>query len=112
MSKHLPVNVEDFPEHVAMMQSDDSIRFEREYESITVDIPFSNHAAKLYVNGTKNRYKNIIPREHVIILLTLVTYAIISTDDHSRVVLTQLDHKSGRDYINASFIDVSNHQLI
>ena len=32
-----------------------------------------------------------------------------SADDHSRVVLTQLDNKSGRDYINASFIDVSNN---
>lgn len=63
LSKHLPVKVEDFPEHVAMMQSDDSIRFEREYENITVDIPFSQHAAKLYVNALKNRYKNIIPRE-------------------------------------------------
>ena len=66
MSKHLPVKVEDFPEHVTMMQSDDSIRFEREYEKITVDIPFSHHAAKLYVNGLKNRYKNIIPCELVI----------------------------------------------
>ena len=34
-------------------------------------------------------------------------YTVVSTDDHSRVVLSQLDHKSGRDYINASFIDVS-----
>ena len=32
-----------------------------------------------------------------------------SADDHSRVVLTQLDHKTGRDYINASFTDVSYH---
>ena len=63
MSKHLPVNVEDFPEHVALMQSDDSIRFEREYETIAVNLPFSQHAAKHYANGPKNRYKNIIPCE-------------------------------------------------
>ena len=73
MSKHLPVKVEDFPEHVALMQSDDSIRFEREYEKITVDIPFSQHAAKLYVNALKNRYKNIIPCE-LIICSTVMWY--------------------------------------
>ena len=67
MSKHLPVKVEDFPEHVALMQSDDSIRFEREYEKLEVDIPFSHHAAKLYANAIKNRYKNIIPCKPVII---------------------------------------------
>ena len=61
LSKHLPVKVEDFPEHVALMQSDDSIRFEKEYDTIMVDIPFSHHAARLYANGPKNRYKNIIP---------------------------------------------------
>lgn len=67
MSKHLPVKVEDFPEHVALMQSDDSIRFEREYDTIAVDGPFSQHAAKFYANATKNRYKNIIPRKFVIL---------------------------------------------
>ena len=35
----------------------------------------------------------------------------LSVDDHSRVVLTQTDLKSGRDYINASFVDVSNISL-
>ena len=69
LSKHLPVKVEDFPEHVALMQSDDSIRFEREYETIAVDGPFSQHAAKHYANASKNRYKNIIPRELVIYIL-------------------------------------------
>ena len=29
-------------------------------------------------------------------------------DDHSRVVLNHQDHVTGSDYINASFIDVSN----
>ena len=66
MSKHLPVKIGDFPEHVALMQSDDSIRFEREYDKITVDIPFSQHAAKLHVNATKNRYRNIIPCKLVV----------------------------------------------
>lgn len=66
ISKHLPVKVEDFPEHVALMQSEDSIRFEREYETISIEGPFSQHAAKLYANATKNRYKNIIPRKFII----------------------------------------------
>ena len=66
MSKHLPVKVGDFPEHVALMQSDDGIRFEREFDKITVDIPFSQHAAKLYANSTKNRYRNIIPCKLVV----------------------------------------------
>lgn len=69
MSKHLPVKVEDFPEHVALMQSDDSVRFEREYDSFAVDIPFSHHAAKLYANASKNRYKNIIPCKFVSVVL-------------------------------------------
>ena len=30
------------------------------------------------------------------------------TDDHSRVVLNHQDHLTGSDYINASFIDVSD----
>ena len=66
ISKHLPVKLEDFPEHVALMQSDDSIRFEREYETISIEGPFSQHAAKVYANATKNRYKNIIPRKFII----------------------------------------------
>ena len=66
VSKHLPIKVEDFPEHVALMQLDDSIRFEREYETISIEGPFSQHAAKVYANVTKNRYKNIIPRKFII----------------------------------------------
>ena len=47
-------------------------------------------------------------------LLYMIVYNMshpLSVDDHSRVVLTQTDLKSGRDYINASFVDVSNISL-
>ena len=33
---------------------------------------------------------------------------ILSVDDHCRVVLTQLGQKPGSDYVNASFVDVSD----
>ena len=61
--KHKPVKVEDFPEHIALMQSKKSIQFEEDYESVMIDVDFSQHAAKLHVNAAKNRYKNIIPCE-------------------------------------------------
>lgn len=76
-TKHFPIKVEDFPEHVALMRSDNSIRFEREYETISVDLPFSHHAAKLYANVPKNRYKNIIPRKLACIML-IHTYSMSS----------------------------------
>ena len=33
---------------------------------------------------------------------------ILSVDDHCRVVLTQQGQKPGSDYVNASFVDVSD----
>ena len=61
--EHKPVKVEDFPEHIALMQSKKSIQFEKDYESVMIDVDFSQHASKLHVNASKNRYKNIIPCE-------------------------------------------------
>ena len=55
--------MEDYPQHIALMQSKKSIQFEGDYDSVMVDEVFSQHAAKLYVNVSKNRYKNIVPRE-------------------------------------------------
>lgn len=34
-------------------------------------------------------------------------HSLFSADDHSRVVLTQLDRNPCSDYVNASYIDVS-----
>ena len=61
LSDHKPVKVEDFPEHIALMQSKKSIQFEEDYESVMIDVDMSQHAAKLHVNASKNRYKNIVP---------------------------------------------------
>ena len=61
MSDHKPVKVDDFPEHIALMKSKKSIQFEEDYDAVMVDVTFSEHASKLYVNAPKNRYKNIVP---------------------------------------------------
>ena len=63
MSNHKCITVDDFPEHVAMMRSKKNEQFEADYESMVVDVPFSQHSAKLHVNASKNRYKNIVPCE-------------------------------------------------
>ena len=89
------------------MQSNKNIQFEEDYESVMVDVATSQHAAKLHVNGSKNRYKNIIPCEYYYVTVN-GNYHMHSVDDHSRVVLTQQGGKPGSDYVNASFIDVSN----
>ena len=89
------------------MQSNKSIQFEEDYESVMVDVKTSQHAAKLHVNGSKNRYKNIIPCECCYITVNR-NYRLHFVDDHSRVVLTQQGEKPGSDYVNASFVDVSN----
>ena len=61
MSKRKPIKVDDFPEHVAMMRSKKNEQFEVDYESMVVNVPFTQHNAKLHVNASKNRYKNIVP---------------------------------------------------
>ena len=58
--------VDDFPEHVAMMRSKKNEQFEADYESMVVNIPFSQHTAKLHVNASKNRYKNIVPCKSIV----------------------------------------------
>ena len=42
-------------------------------------------------------------------LICIITYHVFSvSDDHSRVVLSLQDNTPGSDYINASYIDVSD----
>ena len=55
-----PIYVEDFAEHLAMLQSKRE-QFQTDYESIASDTKYTFHAAKLAVNVNKNRYENIIP---------------------------------------------------
>ena len=66
MSKQKSIKVDDFPEHVAMMRSKKNEQFEADYESMVVNIPFSQHTAKLHVNASKNRFKNIVPCKSIV----------------------------------------------
>ena len=60
-----PIKVEDFDEHLVMLQSNMCEQFQTDYESIASDTEYSFHAAKLVVNVNKNRYKNIIPCKYI-----------------------------------------------
>jgi len=87
-----PVNVEDFPSHVARLHADSDIGFSREYSEIlrySVDgVNASSEHSSHPDNKLKNRYLNI------------VAY------DHSRVTLSvPPGHKRTADYINANYID-------
>lgn len=44
--------------------------------------------------------------------LVLMPCCSFQTDDHTRVVLSQVDGAPGSDYINASYIDVSPHHPV
>ena len=102
--------MDDFPEHVALMESRNGTQFKQEYNSISVEVPFTQHAAKLKVNIPKNRYKDIIPCKLNNQLFIILCYiCIITSDDHSRVVLSLQNQECGSDYINASFIDVNSY---
>lgn len=60
-SDKLPVRLEDFCDHVASIKAQNGIKLIQEFESLVVDAPFTQHAAKLLRNKTKNRYKNVTP---------------------------------------------------
>jgi len=65
MSERRPIKVDDYPEHVALMRSKKNQQFKADYESMVVDIPFTQHTANLHVNASKNRYKDIVPCKSV-----------------------------------------------
>ena len=62
-----PIKVEDFAEHLAMLQSNMNQQFRADYDSLVSDAEYTFHAAKLGVNMTKNRYKNILPCKSVVV---------------------------------------------
>ena len=102
-----PIKVEHFAEHLAMLHANVNKQFGDDYDSIVAQTEYSYHASKLAINVNKNRYKNILPCKPPYLFHCL--YFVVSiSDDHSRVVLSLQDNCSGTDYINASFIDVSN----
>ena len=57
------IKVEDFSEHLAMLQSNMCEQFQTDYDSLESETEYTFHAAKLTVNVNKNRYKNILPCE-------------------------------------------------
>ena len=57
-----PIKVEDFIEHLAMLQANMNEQFQTDYDLLASDTTeYTFHAARLAVNVNKNRYKNIIP---------------------------------------------------
>lgn len=57
----MPIKVEDFAEHFAMLQSNMYKQFRIDYESLVSETEYTFHAARLAVNMNKNRYRNILP---------------------------------------------------
>eukprot|EP00794_Sanderia_malayensis_P006241 gene6241-6959_t len=86
--KHPPIDVEDFPEHVAQLHADSDYLFSEEYLHLGPPKPdFTWEHSTLHLNRPKNRYQDI------------VAY------DHSRVRLMSIDGVPASNYINANFVD-------
>ena len=56
-----PIKVEDFCDHVTSIRAQNGAKLIEEFESLVIYEPFTQHAAKLLRNKTKNRYKNVTP---------------------------------------------------
>uniref|UniRef100_A0A8C9WEJ7 Receptor-type tyrosine-protein phosphatase kappa n=1 Tax=Scleropages formosus TaxID=113540 RepID=A0A8C9WEJ7_SCLFO len=88
---HPAIRVADLLQHINLMKTSDSYGFKEEYESFFEGQSASWDVAKKEQNRTKNRYGNIIAY------------------DHSRVILQPMEDDPSSDYINANYIDVSDH---
>ena len=69
-----PIKQEDFCDHVASVKAQNGAKLIEEFESLVVDAPFTQHAAKLLRNKAKNRYKNVTPCK----LLPLCVYHLLN----------------------------------
>lgn len=58
-----PIKIEDFTEHVASLKAENEAKILEEFESLVINVTFTQHAARLLCNKSKNRYKNIAPCE-------------------------------------------------
>ena len=65
---HSVIKIEDFTEHVALLKAEKDTKLNEEFELVAVNVPFTQHAAKLLCNKAKNRYKNIIPCKSLILV--------------------------------------------
>ncbi|XP_068957815.1 receptor-type tyrosine-protein phosphatase epsilon isoform X2 [Petaurus breviceps papuanus] len=86
--KYFPIPVEHLEEEIRIRSADDCKRFREEFNSLpSGHIQGTFEMANKEENREKNRYPNILP------------------NDHSRVILSQVDGIPCSDYINASYID-------
>ncbi|XP_056651077.1 receptor-type tyrosine-protein phosphatase epsilon isoform X2 [Monodelphis domestica] len=86
--KYFPIPVEHLEEEIRLRSADDCKRFREEFNSLpSGHVQGAFETANKEENREKNRYPNILP------------------NDHSRVILSQVDGVPCSDYINASYID-------
>lgn len=86
--KYFPIPVGHLEEEIRARSADDCKRFREEFNSLpSGHIQGAFEQANKEENREKNRYPNILP------------------NDHSRVILSQVDGVPCSDYINASYID-------
>ena len=63
-SEKRAIKMENFCDLVASIKAQNCAKLIEEFESLAViNTPFTEHAAKLSCNKTKNKYKNITPCE-------------------------------------------------
>uniref|UniRef100_A0A8C8YUQ8 protein-tyrosine-phosphatase n=1 Tax=Prolemur simus TaxID=1328070 RepID=A0A8C8YUQ8_PROSS len=86
--KYFPIPVGHLEEEIRVRSADDCKQFREEFNSLpSGHTQGSFELANKEENREKNRYPNILP------------------NDHSRVILSQVDGVPCSDYINASYID-------
>ncbi|XP_035957843.2 receptor-type tyrosine-protein phosphatase epsilon isoform X5 [Halichoerus grypus] len=86
--KYFPIPLAHLEEEIRVRSADDCKRFREEFNSLpSGHIQGTFEQANKEDNREKNRYPNILP------------------NDHSRVILSQVDGTPCSDYINASYID-------
>ncbi|XP_071485162.1 receptor-type tyrosine-protein phosphatase eta-like [Diadema antillarum] len=82
-----PVQIKKFPEHVRQLSADNNAGFADEYHSLgNIGKDKSTDKARLPVNTSKNRYRNILPF------------------DDTAVHLQDLEEGQTSDYINANYL--------